>query len=518
MIVFFLITLILGYLILTDITKSNTYRKALEQAKEEAEYHGKARQRFLSNMSHEIRTPLQSILGYSEIITKQERPEKKDVNAIYQSAVHLLQIVNEVLDYSRITSGEFSFNKQAFSIRKVLDEVVAVMLPLAEQKALKLLTDFNLEDKDLVSGDAFRLKQVLFNLLGNAVKFTSKGHVSLKVSFKQQDHDLHFIFTVEDTGIGLSEIDQARVFNEFEQVDSALQTGTGLGLAIVKSLVDSQQGRIYVKSEANVGTIFTVYLTYTLDDEQRARTIAPVNHEVRNIGKVWVIDDDRLILDLCGLIFDQYQIVYKSFSDEIEMLNEEIDLEVKYVLIDMRLSKMSGLELGKLLKEKMPSDVKFYAITAQVLPDERAAVWGQGFNGIINKPFSAADLLSIFKSPSLPNPSLELDTSMLEKMTFGDKEMQNKIIQRFKQDCEDDILILKECLLANDFTKARLIIHRLAGRLAQIGSKPLAHQFRQMEISIDQTTVINEIQRKDIELLVHQLEELLNSITLHFTV
>ena len=157
-IAFFLLTVILLYLILADITKSNKYRKALEEAKDEAIYHGKAKQRFLSNMSHEIRTPLQSILGYAELITQQEVPKKKDVDAIYQSSIHLLQIVNEVLDYNRIISGEFSFNNQAFDIKKVLEEVVSVMRPLAEQKLLQLNANLDLANIEFVKGDAFRLK------------------------------------------------------------------------------------------------------------------------------------------------------------------------------------------------------------------------------------------------------------------------------------------------------------------------------------------------------------------------
>src|SRR5690606_11427757 len=127
MVVFFFLTVLLLYFILTDITKSNKYRAELEEAKDEAEYHGMAKQRFLSNMSHEIRTPLQSIIGYSEIIRKDEHPKRKDIDAIYNSSAHLLQIVNEVLDYNRIISGKFTFTDKAFDIVKLLNEVVSVM-------------------------------------------------------------------------------------------------------------------------------------------------------------------------------------------------------------------------------------------------------------------------------------------------------------------------------------------------------------------------------------------------------
>lgn len=181
MIGFFLLTVVLLYLILTDITKSNLYRKELEEARDEAEYHGMAKQRFLSNMSHEIRTPLQSIIGYAEIIRDQEHPKPKDIDAIYHSSEHLLQIVNEILDYNRIISGKFTFQQKPFNTRELLEEVITIMKPQAEQKNLKMLTDIELHGVDFVEGDAFRLKQILYNLLSNAVKFTQSGEVLLRV-------------------------------------------------------------------------------------------------------------------------------------------------------------------------------------------------------------------------------------------------------------------------------------------------------------------------------------------------
>jgi signal transduction histidine kinase/FixJ family two-component response regulator len=508
---FFLITLILGYLILADITKSNRYRKALELAKDEAVYHGKAKQRFLSNMSHEIRTPLQSILGYAEIISQQERPRKKDVNAIYQSSVHLLQIVNEILDYNRIISGEFSFNHQDFYIREVLDEVIAVMRPLAEQKSIQLITNFDLGDNNYVKGDSFRLKQILFNLLGNAIKFTLKGHVLLEASCKQNENDLHFNFVVEDTGIGFAEEDMTRIFNEFEQIETLNQNGTGLGLAIVKSLIEHQDGRIYVKSKINAGTTFSVYLKYAYADEPEFEPYDLISHQIEHTGKVWVIDDDKLILDLCELIFEKHKINYKSFSEVSHILNEEFDEDVKYILIDMRLPEMSGLELCHLLKKRMPSTVKFYAITAQVLPDERAAVWEEGFNGIIMKPFRTSDLLSIFETSSMAIEPAKFDISSIEKMTLGDKQMLEKIINRFKLDSHADTEELKDSLAQKDLQKSRLIVHRLAGRIAQMGAKSLAAEFRQAELTIAQQQIVDrQLQEKILDLLI-KLNELVSS-------
>jgi len=512
-IIFFLLTVILLYLILADITKSNRYRRALELAKDEAEYHGKAKQRFLSNMSHEIRTPLQSILGYAELITQQDVPNKKDVDAIYQSSIHLLQIVNEVLDYNRIISGEFSFNNQVFNIKKALDEVVSVMRPLAEQKSLHLNTALDLAGLEFVKGDAFRLKQILFNLLGNAVKFTLKGEIKLSVSYKKQGDNLHFHFTIKDTGIGFEEKDIPKIFNEFEQIESPEkyiinQAGTGLGLPIVKSLIETQGGRIYVKSKPGIGTTFNIYMKYENTTERVNDTLDLEHYAIVNPGTVWVIDDDKLILDLCGMIFQKNNIPFRSFTQVADILHASPEPDLKYILVDMRMPEMTGFELCHLLKKKLPAHVKFYAITAQVLPEEREMVLSEGFDGLIMKPFRAVDILSIFDRTEILTQQPEFDFSSIEKMTFGDQQMLEKILNRFKQDSIDDAAALKKHLTDDDPDQARLLVHRLAGRTAQMGSKTLSGAFRTLELEIAEKGLTTNI-KSEVLLEIRKLDSLI---------
>lgn len=518
-IVFFLITLLLVYLILTDIAKSNRYRLALEEAKEEAEYHGSAKQRFLSNMSHEIRTPLQSILGYSELILRTENPKKKHIDAIYNSSTHLLQIVNEVLDYNRIISGKFSFNNQDFNILTVLKEVAAGMLPLAEKKNIKFLTTFDLDENTYVNGDAFRLKQVLFNVLGNAVKFTLKGEVMFSVSSKLQGDGLHFNFVIEDTGVGFDDSDINIIFKEFEQVEDPNKhvinkEGTGLGLAIVKELVESQDGRIYVKSKIDEGTTFNVFLKYQVAIGQLEKPAVINQIPLKQQPKVWVVDDDKLILELSGLIFKQHNIPFETFSKASEILEEAQDAEVKVVLIDMRLPEMTGLDLHSILKDKMAKDVKFYAITAQVLPDEKDSILAMGFEGIIMKPFKAMDLLSIFDGTFI-SENITLNLSSLEKMTMGDEQMMRKILDRFQKDCFDDIAELQTTIQINEIDKVRLIVHRLAGRTAQIGATELGKDFRILEQEIASQSTLQAREIQQLNLLVLKLEQLIKFIQHH---
>lgn len=514
---FLLLTIILVYLILTDISKLNRYRKALEITKDEAEYHSKAKQRFLSNMSHEIRTPLQSIIGYAELISQQQQPDKRQVDAIYQSSVHLLQIVNEILDYNRIISGEFTLQAAVFDVNKLLDEVLDVMRPLAEQKSIKLIHDIHLDDIQFIEGDAFRLKQILFNVLSNAIKFTIEGEILMALTVKRKGDDVHFHFTIKDTGIGFDEESAQRIFNEFEQIETKdkylyNKTGTGLGLAIVKSLVENQGGRINVKSKRDIGTTFTIHLKYLvaqvpIDDVSTNQFLGGTS-----TGKVWVVDDDRLILDLCALIFEKNHIGFKSFDTANAVLKEPLDQGVRYVMLDMRLPEMSGLELHRVLKKKMGNNVKFYAITAQVLPDERAAILAHGFEGLIMKPFRAIDLLSVFKNNEPLQHASRFDTSTLEKMTLGDQQLLEKILNRFNQDCEEDGRLLKQALKNQDLATCRLIVHRLAGRTAQMGAATIAAQLRRVELEMANTSVLDETLRVKIDTLLGELSSLVTLI------
>jgi signal transduction histidine kinase/FixJ family two-component response regulator len=523
MLVFFFLTVLLLYFILTDITKSNKYRAELELAKDEAEYHGRAKQRFLSNMSHEIRTPLQSIIGYSEIISKQERPQRKDIDAIYHSSEHLLQIVNEVLDYNRIISGKFTFSEKAFDIEQLLDEVVSVMRTQAELKSLQLITEFELSGIKYVNGDPFRLKQILYNLLGNAIKFTVKGEVTLSAFFKRQGELLHFTFMVKDTGIGLTEEESKLIFNEFEQVntlpDEELNiSGAGLGLTIIKSLIEQQGGRVYVKSKKGEGSVFTVYLTLKVasEPEYESAFVEPLAYR----GKVWLVDDDQLILDLCAVIFQNQGIDARFFNSPTQLLNAAWDNEVKYVLMDMRMPEMDGITLCRRLREKVGNTVEIYAITAQVLPDERDLLLNNGFDGLVMKPFKEVELLSVFYNQAITKDvdeewaeteieSVDLDLTSLKKMTFDDEEQLKKILFRFSEDSFNDSDEIRDAMNKADQPRLRLLTHRLAGRIAQIGAKKLATAFRLMEMELRADEDLDPLKKREIESLLQQLNQLL---------
>jgi len=354
----------------------------------------------------------------------------------------------------------------------------------SDTKNLELIADYDIPADLFLLGDSFRLKQILYNLLGNAIKFTNQGEVKLSINPISNANGVRYNFTVSDTGIGLSDKDISRIFNEFEQVSGnpANIKGTGLGLPISKALIEAQGGSISVNSEVSKGSSFTFNLSF----ENASRPVTEKTQSVKqspSAGAVWLVDDDHFITDLCSAVFNLHHIKNRCFSAADEVLKADFDRDVKCILLDIRMPGMSGVELCRRLKKQIPNDVMIYAMTAQVLPGERESILGEGFNGLLMKPFRERELLALV-SPILNHadhqPEVKLDLTMIKKMTFGDTRQLNKILKRFTEDCIDDIAELRLSDIDND--KLVLLVHRIAGRTAQIGAADLAADFRMAEI------------------------------------
>ncbi len=523
MLAFVLLTVILLYFILSDLSKSARYRKQLEEARDEAEYHSKAKQRFLSNMSHEIRTPLQSIIGYAELIKDNHHPDRQHIEAIYQSSSHLMQIVNEVLDYNRIISGKFSFSNEVFNITNLLHEVMAVMRPQAESKALNLIGNYNSTDARFVSGDPFRLKQVLYNLLGNAIKFTSKGQVALSVKAVQQQDSWQYTFTVTDTGKGIAQEDINRIFKEFEQASgqSSIENraGAGLGLAICKELVEQQGGNIYASSTPGKGSIFTFQLPFAAAKAPEMATHAESLHQnTQEDMAVWIVDDDSFILNLCSLILQKHHIPFKSFQSPVDMLNADWDDKVKVILADIRMPEMDGKQLCANLRNKVPADVKIFALTAQAFLQESEAILNAGFNGILVKPFREKDLLDILnikQDAALPANTTDTtvmpDLTDVKRMAYNDPAQLTSILERFTADTLNDIDTITDALQNGAHRdEVSLLLHRMAGRTAQIGARDLGARLRSAEYAVIENGYDDK--KDDISALMQELHQLATNL------
>lgn len=490
LLVFLLLTIALIFLMFSDLSQSNRHRLELIEAKEQAQHMEKVKERFLANMSHEIRTPLQSIIGYSEQLKNMETAGREYAEAIYRSSGYLLQIVNEILDYSRITSGKFKFESAGFSMEEVLAEVADTIESQAAQKNIRFKFRSEIPTGINHRGDSFRLKQILYNLLNNAVKFTEKGELSFNVTSKSDPKKTLFQFEISDTGIGMDEQQMKYIFNAFEQASESTQRhygGTGLGLSITKTLVDMQRGSIRVDSKKGEGTTFTVTLGYL--KAAAAETDTGTEEETNKPhfqGKVLIVDDDELILQLCSLILNKHGIDHACFQSAEELLDKAFDPAIRLALIDIRMPGIGGIALCRQLRQRAPADTTFVALTAEVLPDEIEQILSQGFDRILLKPFREKDLLLTLQNKTVnlirhAAAGTEFDLQVLRSMCDNDPEELKKILRLIHRETLKDLHLLRTLSAEKDLKALKELFHKLAARTGQAGALKLSAAFRTWE-------------------------------------
>jgi signal transduction histidine kinase/CheY-like chemotaxis protein/HPt (histidine-containing phosphotransfer) domain-containing protein len=488
-IAFIFLSILLGLLIISDISKSNRYRKQLEQANNEARLEAEAKQRFLSNMSHEIRTPLQSIYGYTELARLQ--PDKKiDIDTIYHSAGHLLNVVNEVLDYAKVTSGRISLDKVSFNPKSEISNVIAAMQPLALKKNLKLIFEHDLDESLTLTGDPFRLKQIIYNLTGNAIKFTSKGEIKVSASLEQTDKKSRLVIRVADTGIGMPEKQLSQLFQEFANSNlpvSGSEMGTGLGLSIVKKLVEIQNGKIDVESSPEKGSCFTVKIPYQVGYITIKPAETKINGEYPDLKSkmVLVADDDRTILNLSSAILNKYNVPHQIFSNGSDLLKAFYNKPDALVFLDVHMPDMSGLEVCKEIRRftNRSREIKIYALTAHALQEERKLLLEEGFDELIIKPFKESDILAALGKTSQNGSKAgsPVDIGSLLRMTGDDKIQLKMILRSIIRESRNDLGELKRSLDKKRYDNLALLVHRMAGRVGQAGAMEYAMALRKLE-------------------------------------
>lgn len=472
-IILIIIISILLYLILKDIRKNNQYRKEIEKAKDLAEAHAESRKKFLSHMSHELRTPLQAVIGFSELLMQKNHYDKKSVQGIHDSAEHLLYVVNDVLDQSKIESGKITLNTKVIDLETTARTLIQSLKPLAESKNLNLSFQFNSPyEKEIISIDEFRLKQILYNLISNAIKFTQEGNINLEINTQKPD----FMFIeVSDTGVGIEEAYLDKIFEEYEQIERdsfPSKTGTGLGLHIIKSIIEAMGGEIRVESKVQKGSKFTVKLPLVRSESGEIDLSEGFNLSIKDLDEkllVWILDDDAWIRKLCENIFKEYPINHVIFKSAEELFQYQYDQIPTHILTDIRMPHITGYDvLEELKNRKELQNTKIIAFTAEALPFENVKLKSSGFDEILIKPFKARELFKVL--------NIQFQSS--------DMVITDDIGELFKKETLEDVKNLKESFHANDFEKIEGILHKLGGRIAQMGFDTVAFKIRKMEIEV----------------------------------
>lgn len=422
----FVLVLVFSIVIARDITRNNHYRRELEKAKSYAENLLVAREKLMLTITHDIKAPAGSIIGYIDLLIRlvNDRRQQFYLSNMKSSAQHLLALVTSLLDYHRLEAGKMDLHPVAFNPHELLTDIYNSFLPLAEKKQLQLDFKEKLPETLTLEGDPFRIRQIVENLLSNALKFTAAGGITLQAEY----HGNQFVFSVSDTGCGMTASEQERIFKEFTRLSSAQgQEGFGLGLSITRKLVELLLGRIDIESAPGKGSTFKVSMPLpSISPKPAPGSKEPAITLPKIHLRIAIIDDDRIQMHLTEAMLHNAAEEVKGFKVEAvcceqpeELIEQLKNRTFDLVFTDIQMPAMNGFELLHHLRNQnfaQAQSIPVIAITARGDMNENDFLQ-KGFAGMLQKPFNQSELKKVVKN-ALPHLTVSdniPDTSPVQK-------------------------------------------------------------------------------------------------------